>query len=71
MHDELVRAGIEGDPALLDPVLDVLTTLKQGWQEVSQQSSPAAPTATQTLRPAPFAAAMTTPAGGSGLRVTA
>ena len=36
MHDELLRAGRDEDPALLDPVLKVLTTLKEGWQESRQ-----------------------------------
>jgi flagellar protein FliS len=37
-HDEILRANKEGNPALLDPVIEVLTTLKEGWMEVSQKS---------------------------------
>jgi flagellar protein FliS len=37
-HDEILRASKEGNPAVLDPVIEVLTTLKEGWLEVSQKS---------------------------------
>src|SRR5262245_27206062 len=37
-HDEILRANKEGNPAVLDPVIEVLTTLKEGWLEVSQKS---------------------------------
>ena len=38
VHDEILRAGKEGNPALLDPIIEILTTLKEGWLEVSQKS---------------------------------
>ena len=50
-HDELLRAGREGIPALLDPVIDVLTTLKEAWQQVNQVSVGESPFETSPLRP--------------------
>lgn len=32
--DRLCRAGIALDPSMVDDVVQVLTTLRQGWQEV-------------------------------------
>jgi flagellar protein FliS len=38
VHDEILRAGKDGNSALLDPVIEILTTLKEGWRAVSQKS---------------------------------
>jgi flagellar protein FliS len=37
-HDEILRAAREGDPVILDSVLEILTILKEGWQEISQKT---------------------------------
>ncbi len=50
-HDELLRAGREGSPALLDPVIEVLTTLKEAWQQVNQSSVEKPPVETPPRRP--------------------
>lgn len=54
VHDELLRAGRENNPVPLAPVLEVLTTLKEGWKEVSQksQSKESAATTQATYTPA-------------------
>jgi flagellar protein FliS len=38
-HDELLHANKEGNPAVLDPVIEVLSTLKEGWLEAVSQKS--------------------------------
>lgn len=48
-HDEILRAAREGNPAVLDSVLEVLTILKEGWQEISQKSDQTG----QTVAPSP------------------
>lgn len=40
--DRLMSASIKQDPALFDDVLNVLTTLREGWTAIASQGSPAA-----------------------------
>jgi flagellar protein FliS len=72
-HDELLRANNEGNLARLDSVLNVLTTLKEGWQEVSQQSNQQTPPQTPSPQPPhpAFAPAAQSRGEQSRLRVSA
>jgi flagellar protein FliS len=47
VHDEMIRTANEGNPALLDSVIEVLTTLKEGWQVVNQKTGGKSPIETQ------------------------
>jgi flagellar protein FliS len=53
VHDEFLRAAIEGDPLPLDAAISVLVTLKEGWKHVSNKASCEAPEDTKQPQQAP------------------
>jgi len=76
MHDELLRAVRETDAALLDPVLRVLTALKEGWQEANQATQSVPQSRPENAPPARKQAALTslnnyTRSGAKGLSIKA
>lgn len=72
VHDELVRAMRENNPTLLPPVVDVLTTLKEGWQAVSEKAEsniPERPPASRQTHLGPAWSTPTSPGENSGLSI--
>ena len=74
-HDEILRASREVNPAVLDPVIGVLTTLKEGWlQAVSQKSDAQEPGKLQAQAarrlPVPPGLSPAGPAERPGLSIT-